>query len=136
MRVSQDSDYEQEENNFHIKPLRQLYAALLLRAIHDIQFPPKVRGKQTRPYMRKDDPNAIYFVGSFYETAMMWVFNEKDYKNKPAVSFSTCCDAMNIEPVKVQKYIAAIIMANKNPAARDKTSAGETSIDSSLFRLL
>ena len=139
MRVSEDSDY-QNENEAQIKPIRQLYAALLLRAITDINAgtPPTTPvSKGSRKYVRKDDNNDISFIGSAYETAMMWVFNEKDYNNPPNVLFSTCCEVLSIDPVLIQKHCALLVLQNKTPDNRDKTvTRGELHVDTRVFKLL
>ncbi len=118
---------------------KQLYAAIINRAITDIIFPPTPEYPEYPEAIKKKRKYKITvlpFNMSHYAAAMMWVFNEKDYSSPPIVSFSYCCEALDIDPILIQKHIARAILKNKNPHTGDKTSTGGNLIDSRLFRLL
>lgn len=130
-----DSDYEGDGQTRAIIPLKQLYAAILLRAIYDIEFPPPPPPLSPTRQNRKKY-NRVVLPLCVRSTAMAWIFNEKDMKDKPIVSFSRCCEVLDVEPVEIQKYCARIVLRNKTPRNGDKTIAGgELHVDTRVFKL-
>jgi hypothetical protein len=116
---------------------RQLYAAIILRAITDIQFPPDPKFSEMQKKKRKYKIITPPFNVSNFAAAMMWVFNEKDYSVPPTVPFSYCCEVLEIDPITIQKYCAKLILQNKTPHTGDKASTGgELLVDTRVFRLI
>lgn len=120
MRVSLESDYE-IESQFRNSPFKQFYAAIINRAIDDIaSLDPWVDRQKKDPTSRKKQYKKVVMPVCFYSAAMAWIFNEKDMKEPPIVSFSYCCEALNIDPETIQRHCAQIILKKKTPAPGTK----------------
>jgi len=122
-----------------IVAMKQVYASVVIDAIKTI-----VENDKTRvPYFmaRRGDTkqNRVPRIEMTTERAvsMAWVFSGEQMKHKPAVTFIMCCEALNIEPEIIQRYIAKAIMWQKRkvPLAGTRPTEGENNgkIDHRVF---
>lgn len=129
------------------KQYRDLYAAIILRALTDILD----TGRLTLPYFwfkRRGTANKSNIDDRSNTTtprasAIAWIFHSDTFSERPSFTLEQCCEVVGVEPVEVQRHAAKLIQWQKlglangdSPNVADNIGIDKIYIDTRAFRRL